>query len=99
MDTVWLDVSGTMPLSGNFHPFTEIECDPPEPLPSESGGWQRWASGQLATVAEYESWQPGRYAYSVATRDDAGRPVETFAHGQWELSLPEQGERLGGTAT
>lgn len=84
MDAVWLDVSATMALSGNFHPFTEIKCDPPEPVPTESGQWQRWATGQLARVAAYESWQPGRYAYVAARRDDNGLPMEVFTRGQWE---------------
>lgn len=85
MDAVWLDVSATMALTGNFHPLTEIRCDPPEPVPATEADWQQWASGQLAVVAEYESWRPGRYAYTVAVRDTEDRPVETFTRGLWEL--------------
>jgi len=85
MNTVWLDVSMATELQGNFHPFTEIKCDPPDPVPTVSAEWQQWATGQLAHVADYESWQPGRYSYTVATRDDEERPVETFTRGLWEL--------------
>jgi len=85
MDAVWIDVSAPMPLTGNFHPLTEIKCEPPEPVPDRTDDWQLWAAGQLAAVAEYESWQPGRYAYTIAIRDDENRPVEVFTRGQWAL--------------
>lgn len=86
MTVIWLDVSMATGLQGNFHPFTEIKCDPPEPKPDMPGEWQHWAAGQLATVAGYESWQPGHYSYTVARRDESDRPVEMLARGLWELT-------------
>lgn len=86
MDVVWLDVSMATGLTGKFQSFTEIKCDPPEPTPTVPGEWHQWAAGQLASVADYESWQPGYYAYTVATRDEEDRPVEVFNRGQWELA-------------
>lgn len=85
MTAIWIDVSMATGLQGSFHPFTEIKCDPPEPVPDASAGWQQWAAGQLATVAGYESWQPGRYSYTVAQRDESDRPLEVFTRGLWEL--------------
>lgn len=82
---IWLDVAAAVKLSGNFHPLTEIQCEPPEPTPLSGSEWQMWAVGQLAVVAEYESWQPGRYRYTVQDRDDEGRPCAVHANGLWDL--------------
>ena len=86
MDVVWLDVQMWTGLRGAFHPFIDVACDAPEPLPAAPGDWQRWAGAHLDAVARHEGWQAGRYHYSAERRDDDGRTLEVFARGLWELT-------------
>jgi hypothetical protein len=86
VDPVWLDVQMWTGLQGNFHPFLDISCDAPDPLPADDGEWQRWSGAHLDAVARQEGWQPGRYHYSAERRDDGGRTVEIFVRGLWELT-------------
>lgn len=86
MDTVWLDVSMWTGLRGNFHPFTDVACDAPEPLPDESAAWQQWAVANLGAVAQRDGWQPGRYHYSAERRDEKGRTLVVLVRGHWELT-------------
>jgi len=75
MEQVWLDVQMWTGLRGNFHPFTDVVCDAPDPLPDVVDDWQRWATAHLGAVAAQESWQPGRYSYSAEQRDDGGHAL------------------------
>ncbi|WP_246631301.1 hypothetical protein [Pseudonocardia nigra] len=84
MDVVWLDVQMWTGLRGTFHPFTDVACEAPDPLPAIEGEWQRWASQYLGVVAMQEGWQAGRYAYSAERRDDGGHTLKIFARGQWQ---------------
>lgn len=84
VDVVWLDVQMWTGLRGHFHPFLDVACDAPDPLPALEGDWQRWAGAYLEAVAAHESWQPGRYSYSAERRDDGGHTVEVFTRGQWD---------------
>lgn len=84
MDVVWLDVRMWTSLRGHFHPFTAVECDPPEPTPADDVEWQRWAAQYLGIVAAQDGWQPGRYAYSAEQRDDHGRTRATLIRGHFE---------------
>ena len=84
METVWLDVRMWTGLRGNFHPFMDVACDAPDPPPIVAAEWQRWAHSYLGAVAQEESWQAGRYAYSAELRDEDGRTVEVLTRGQWE---------------
>lgn len=84
MDQVWLDVRMWTGLRGNFHPFTDVVCDAPEPLPEVVDEWQRWAAAYLGAVATHEGWQPGRYHYSAEQRDDGGHTLAVFARGTWD---------------
>jgi hypothetical protein len=84
MEQVWLDVQMWTGLRGNFHPFTDLECEAPDPPPATPGDWQRWASQYLGVVAVQEGWQPGRYSYVAERRDDAGHTLQVFTRGQWE---------------
>lgn len=52
-------------LRGTFHPFLDVACDPPEPVPTLEGDWQTWAALNLEAVAAHEQWQAGRYHYTV----------------------------------
>ena len=84
MDVVWLDVQMWTGLRGTFHPFLDVACDPPEPVPTVEGDWQTWAALNLEAVAAHERWQSGRYSYTAERRDDGGRAMEVFAHGMWD---------------
>ncbi|MGD9987498.1 hypothetical protein [Pseudonocardia sp.] len=84
MDVVWLDVQMWTPLRGSMHPFTDIECDVPDPVPDVPLVWERWALDHLAAVASHDGWQPGRYHYTAERRDRGGHAVEVFARGYWE---------------
>ncbi len=84
MDVVWLDVRMRAGLRGHFHPFTDVMCDAPDPLPAEPAGWQDWATAYLDAVAAKDGWQPGRYSYSVERRDEGGHALETYVRGQWD---------------
>lgn len=85
VDVVWLDVRMWTGLRGAYQPFIDVACEPPEPLPVEPTGWQRWAGLNLESVAAQEGWQPGRYHFSAEHRDDSGHTLEVFAQGLWEL--------------
>ena len=84
MDRVWLDVQMWTPLRGTFHPFTDVVCEPPDPLPAAVDGWQVWATAQLGAVAGQQRWQPGRYHYSAEQRDEGGQPLTVFVRGVWD---------------
>lgn len=84
MDQVWLDVQMWTGLQGNFHPFKDVVCAAPQPLPDLVDGWQRWAVGQLDVVAAQETWQPGRYHYAAEQRAENGRALTVFAQGVWD---------------
>jgi hypothetical protein len=84
VETVWLDVQMWTGLRGTFHPFMDVACEAPDPLPAEGAEWQQWADAYLGAVAQQEGWQSGRYAYSAERRDDVGHTLEVFARGQWE---------------
>lgn len=84
MDVVWLDVQMWTGLRGTFHPFLDVACDLPEPLPVAEGDWQQWAGLNLRAVAAHERWQPGRYHYTAEQRDDGGHTLQVFAHSLWE---------------
>lgn len=84
MDEVWLDVQMWTGLRGNFHPFMDVACEAPDPLPAATQEWQQWADAFLGVVAQQEGWQPGRYHYSAEHRDDAGHTLQVFTRGLWE---------------
>lgn len=71
-------------LQGNFHPFLDVQCAAPDPLPEVVEGWQQWAVASLGTVATTEGWQPGRYHYSAEQRDDGGHTLVVFAEGTFD---------------
>lgn len=83
MDQVWLDVRMWTALQGHFHPFIDVACEAPDPLPTPDG-WPFWAADHLGAVAQRESWQPGRYAWSAEQRDDGGHTLAVFARGTWD---------------
>jgi hypothetical protein len=84
MDQVWLDVRMWTGLRGTFHPFMDVACPAPEPLPTVVGVWQQWAVACLGTVAAAEGWQAGRYHYSAEQRDDGGHALAVFARGTFD---------------
>ncbi len=84
MDVVWLHVQMWTGLRGTFHPFLDVACDPPVPVPAIEGDWQTWAVLNLESVAAHEQWQAGRYPYTAERRDDGGRALEVFVHGVWD---------------
>lgn len=84
MEKVSIDVQKWTGLRGNFHPYTEVVCDAPQPLPEEVGTWQQWAADSLLVVARAESWQAGRYHYAAQQRDGEGHTLTTFARGTWD---------------
>lgn len=86
--TVWLNVRMWTGLRGNFHQFTDVASDAPDPAPTLAGEWQQWAAARLGVAAQQDAWQPGRYAYDVERRDDEGRTVEILARGQWQWNTP-----------
>lgn len=83
MDVLWLDVSMWTGLRGDFLPFTDVACDPPDPAPRSVQEWQEWAAHYLAVVAEQDGWQAGRYHYTAERRDDDERTVEVIVHGHF----------------
>jgi hypothetical protein len=84
VETVWLDVQMWTGLRGTFHPFIDVACEAPDPMPAGTGEWQQWAGAHLGAVAQLEGWQAGRYAYRAERRDDGGHTLEVFARGQWD---------------
>jgi hypothetical protein len=83
-ETVWIDVGMWSGLSGKPQPFTDVQCDPPERSLDDSPAWRDWALEHLSRVAAQDSWQPGRYHFTVERRDPSGRPLDSLAHGIWE---------------
>jgi hypothetical protein len=84
VESVWLDVQKWVGLRGVFHPFIEVDCEAPDPLPGSGSEWQQWATEQLRAVAVRESWQAGRYAYTAERRDEHGYRFELLTRGQWD---------------
>ncbi|HEY4005042.1 MAG TPA: hypothetical protein VGM60_07620 [Pseudonocardia sp.] len=83
-DAMWIDVGMWTGLSGKVQPFTDVECDQPEQELDSDKAWKEWALEHLGEVAVQDSWQPGRYHYTVERRDPSGRAVDTIAQGVWE---------------
>jgi hypothetical protein len=83
-DALWIDVSMWSGLSGKPQPFTDVQCDPPGSPPGTTAQWRDWALAHLRHVAEHDTWQPGRYHFTVEQRDPSGRALGTLAHGVWE---------------